>query len=116
MKIEVERAGVNIRECQAKIFGGGYMFSHQKEADSNQIGRKNGEMARKQLHAFNIPVIAESLFGRGHRRIVFNISNGEVHASHIKPDHSDANVQQTIEAFDKIFKGNFFEINKLLKP
>jgi chemotaxis protein CheD len=68
------------RECVAKIFGGGNMFPSQGRAGAKHVGVKNGEAARALLRARRIPVVSESLFGVGHRRIIFDVRNGDVWA------------------------------------
>lgn len=69
---------VNVRECQAKIFGGGNMFPAYTGSGLSNIGMRNGEEARRMLAAQGIPVVSESLFGNAHRRLVFDIKTGEV--------------------------------------
>lgn len=75
---ELERAGINPAECQAKIFGGGMMFPGIERGDSMGIGRRNGETAERLLQMHRIPVVSESLFGVGHRHIIFNVKTGDV--------------------------------------
>ncbi|MES2265102.1 MAG: chemotaxis protein CheD [Pseudomonadota bacterium] len=75
---ELEQVGINPSECQAKIFGGGMMFPQIERANVQGIGRRNGEMAERLLMAHNIPVVSESLFGVGHRHIIFNVRTGDV--------------------------------------
>jgi chemotaxis protein CheD len=75
---ELERAGIDPAECQAKIFGGGMMFPGIERGDSMGIGRRNGETAERLLEQHKIPVVSESLFGVGHRHIIFNVRTGDV--------------------------------------
>jgi chemotaxis protein CheD len=72
------KAGVPIAGCQAKLFGGGNMFPGQFITGVSEIGRNNGEVARALLREQRIPIVAESLFGFGHRMIVFDIDSGDV--------------------------------------
>ena len=74
---------VNPAECVGKIFGGGNMFPSHGRADARKVGIKNGEAARALLRAHRIPIVSESLFGNGHRRIIFDVSNGDVWARQI---------------------------------
>lgn len=76
---------VKPNECIGKIFGGGNMFPGQTRTDARNVGIKNGEAARAMLTAHKIPIVSESLFGIGHRQIIFDISNGDVWARQIKP-------------------------------
>ncbi len=72
-------------ECQAKIFGGGSMFPEQTAPGALQVGRRNGELARSLLAKHGIAVHSESLFGDGHRQIVFNVATGDVWSRQIQP-------------------------------
>ncbi|WP_056262190.1 MULTISPECIES: hypothetical protein [unclassified Roseateles] len=47
------------------------------------VGRKNGEAARELLQQHGIPIVSESLFGDGHRQIIFSIRTGEVWMRHV---------------------------------
>ena len=79
---ELERRNVRAAACNAKIFGGGNMFPAQRGAGV-PVGRRNGEAARRLLKAHGIEVVSESLFGDGHRQIVFDIASGDVRSSHL---------------------------------
>ena len=72
--------GVDVRDCQAKLFGGGDMFPDPGRAGDPPVGRRNGESARAMLLAHGISLTSESLFGTGHRRIFFDIATGDVWA------------------------------------
>lgn len=87
MSRELKQIHVNPHQCVAKIFGGGDMFPGQTRSDVRNVGLKNGEAARAVLVAHRIPVISESLFGVGHRQIIFDISSGDVWSRQIKPKH-----------------------------
>lgn len=78
MLTEIKQMSVDIRECEAKIFGGGDMFPDQAGPGRLNVGRRNGEAARSLLQEHAIPVVSESLFGIGHRQIVFDIHTGDV--------------------------------------
>ena len=81
---ELERRNAHAAACSAKIFGGGNMFPGQRGAGV-PVGRRNGEAARKLLKAHGIDVVSESLFGDGHRQIVFDIATGDVWARQLPP-------------------------------
>jgi chemotaxis protein CheD len=81
---ELERRGARAAACSAKIFGGGNMFPSQRGAGV-PVGRRNGEAARRLLQAHGIEVVSESLFGDGHRQIVFDITTGDVWARQLPP-------------------------------
>lgn len=92
---ELKRLGVPPAECQGKIFGGGEMFPHQAYSESTQVGKRNGETARDLLAAHDIPLVSESLFGVGHRQIIFDIGSGDVWVRQVKlSDASPAGVME----------------------
>lgn len=75
---ELKQAKVPLHECVAKIFGGGNMFPNQKTSEKLNVGKKNGEAARRLLRAQGFNIVAEDLFGIGHRHLIFNVRNGDV--------------------------------------
>jgi chemotaxis protein CheD len=81
---ELALRNVSQTQCEAKIFGGGNMFPlHTKSRSS--VGHNNGLAARTLLTACGIPIISESLFGEGHRQIIFDISTGDVWSRQTSP-------------------------------
>jgi chemotaxis protein CheD len=76
--------GVAPAQCEAKILGGGNMFpqSQLPAAGGQTVGERNGHGARQLLGAMGIRIASESLFGVGHRQIVFDIHNGDVWVHH----------------------------------
>jgi chemotaxis protein CheD len=87
---DLKAAGVNPGNCQAKIFGGGNMFPGNQHARGQHakgiaVGKRNGEAARELLRQHNIEVVSESLFGIGHRQIIFDISKGDVWSKQVRP-------------------------------
>ncbi len=76
---QLAQLDVTPQQCQAKIFGGGNMFPGQAAGGNGLgVGRRNGEAARVLLQAHAVPIASESLFGAGHRQIIFEIENGNV--------------------------------------
>lgn len=69
---------VEPRECQAKLFGGGSMFSEAAPGNWDGIGRQNGEAARLLVRAQGIPIVSESLLGFGYREVIFDVASGHV--------------------------------------
>jgi chemotaxis protein CheD len=63
--------GVPLMQCQGKIFGGGAMFPRNSKV--RDIGMQNGDFAREMLQKHGIHVVSESLFGEGHRQLIFTI-------------------------------------------
>lgn len=86
MLSKLRAMGVDPTECQAKIFGGGQMFPGAAVKACTSIGRQNGEVALRLLRAHGIPVVSESLYGVGHRSIIFDISSGNVWSRHMAPE------------------------------
>lgn len=82
MSAELQDLNIRPQDCQAKIFGGGAMFGEPLRSQGPDIGRRNGECARQLLLVHGIPIVSESLFGAGHRQIVFNVRTGDVWVRH----------------------------------
>lgn len=82
---ELAERGVAQTQCQAKIFGGGDMFPQHSRTDQMNVGKKNGITARLLLTACGIPIVSESLFGIGHRNIIFDINTGHVWSRQVEP-------------------------------
>jgi len=80
---ELVRHGVAPAECEAKIFGGASMLPGGMN-DTLHVGRKNGNAAQRLLRELHIPVVSESLYGQGHRNIIFDIASGDVWARQIR--------------------------------
>ncbi len=86
---ELERSNVRPAECQAKIFGGANMFPEQMGSAAATVGRNNGATARALLQSHSIRVVSESLFGVGHRQILFDICSGDVWSRQTAPVFAD---------------------------
>ena len=87
---DLKAAGANPAQCEAKIFGGGNMFPGKQYAPGQQaaglsVGKRNGEAALALLHENGIAVVAEHLYGIGHRQIIFDVSKGDVWAKQVRP-------------------------------
>lgn len=84
MLAALHRRGVRAQECQAKLFGGGNMFPlHSREEPG--VGERNGQAARQLMHLHGIEIVSESLFGIGHRSIIFDIESGDVWSRQVAP-------------------------------
>lgn len=79
-------------QCQAKIFGGGAMFPRNPKA--RDIGLQNGDFARQMLQKNGIHVVSESLFGEGHRQLIFTIRSGEVLSRQVPPEPKAARTRE----------------------
>lgn len=78
----LQARGVHAAELQAKVFGGGDMFGSTVGLHTG-IGARNGMAARALLARSGIPVTAESLFGEGHRQVLFDVASGDVWARQV---------------------------------
>lgn len=87
---ELARARVAPEECQGKIFGGGDMFPKQKRSAITNVGQRNGESARELLRSHGISIVSESLFGVGHRQIIFDVNSGNVWSRQVTPSDSNS--------------------------
>ena len=90
---DLRARGVNPEDCQAKIFGGGNMFPGHGQASDIKVGQRNGLAARELLQLRGITVVKESLFGIGHRQIIFDLSCGDVWARQVKPSALELEAQ-----------------------
>ena len=93
MLSDLAKSGIRPSQCQGKIFGGGNMFPNQARDGNKHVGLKNGEAARALLQAHGIPIVSESLFGVGHRQIIFDVSNGDVWSHQVHPSGQEAHAQ-----------------------
>jgi chemotaxis protein CheD len=93
MITDLRARGVEPQECQAKIFGGGNMFPGMDHACGIKVGRRNGLAAREMLLHGGIQVVTESLFGVGHRQIIFDLSRGDVWARQVKSSPQELDAQ-----------------------
>jgi chemotaxis protein CheD len=82
---DLQRAGVDTAQCEAKIFGGGNMFPGISKAAAVSVGQYNGEAAREMLQLRRIPIISHCLYGVGHRQVIFDINTGDVWSRQVKP-------------------------------
>ncbi len=97
---DLKAAGANPAQCEAKIFGGGNMFPGNQHARGHQalgisVGKRNGEAARNMLKQHGIEVVTESLFGVGHRQIIFDVSKGDVWSRQVRPSSLEIDAETT---------------------
>jgi chemotaxis protein CheD len=89
---DLQRAGVDGEQCQAKVFGGGNMFPSISKPVAARVGKVNGEAAHQMLAACGIPVVSQCLYGVGHRQVIFDVGTGHVWSRQIKPIAAAASV------------------------
>ena len=82
---ELRQMGVAPSQCQGKVFGGGNMFPDHFRSGVMNVGQRNGEAALELLNHHGIPIVSESLFGVGHRQIIFDVRNGDVWCHQVAP-------------------------------
>lgn len=102
MFADLKAAGANPLQCEAKIFGGGNMFPGNQHARGHQalgisVGRRNGEAARQLLKLHGINVVTESLFGVGHRQIIFDVSKGDVWSRQVRPSSLEIEAETAVQ-------------------
>lgn len=85
MLADLSRFGVSAQQCQAKVFGGANMFPEATASGALHVGRRNGEFARSLLGERGIAIQSESLFGCGHRQIIFDVATGDVWSRQVLP-------------------------------
>jgi len=79
MVLNLEMHGIQPKECWARIYGGSSLhFPTPEHPHLKDIGKRNGEIARKQLADYGIAIRGESLFGSCYRKLVFDIATGRV--------------------------------------
>ena len=92
---ELRRCRVPHTQCLAKVFGGGNMFPGLRSDLAPSVGQRNGEAARALLQERGIPVVSESLFGEGHRQVVFDIATGDVWLQQVAPASQEAQAERS---------------------
>jgi chemotaxis protein CheD len=95
---DLRGAGAVPAQCEGKIFGGGNMFPGNRHARGQQdrglsVGKRNGEAARELLRENGIAVVAECLFGIGHRQIIFDVSKGDVWSKQVRPSNLEISAE-----------------------
>jgi chemotaxis protein CheD len=70
---QVLALGCEVRNLQAKIFGGSSAFGADP---TRSVGSRNVELAESFLHSAGIPVVERDISGKRGRRLVFQISDG----------------------------------------
>ena len=88
MVTELRQMGVAASQCQGKVFGGGNMFPDHFRSGAMTVGQRNGEAALELLNRHGVPIVSESLFGIGHRQIIFDVRNGDVWCHQVAPSNA----------------------------
>ena len=69
-------------QYQVNVYGGGNMFD-ERTSNKVNIGTQNIEMAHHLLDKFGFELAYEHLGSFGHRKIAFDVWNGEVRLVHV---------------------------------
>jgi len=70
---QVLALGCEVRNLQAKIFGGSSAFAVDL---SQSVGSRNVELAESFLHSAGIPIVEREISGKRGRRLVFQVFDG----------------------------------------
>lgn len=71
-------------EYQAKLFGGGNMFSDLAGNKAEGVAQRNAEAGVALLQRNGFRIESEDLGGSGHRRVIFDLRDGSVWVRHEK--------------------------------
>lgn len=71
---QVQALGCEVRNMQAKIFGGASAFGSDP---ANSLGARNVRLAEEFLKAAGIPIVEKDVSGKRGRRLVFQVFDGE---------------------------------------
>ncbi len=89
-------AGIDPRDCEIKLFGGGNMFPAQAARSEIHVGARNVARAHELLQAHGLECVAQHTGGVGHRKIAFDVWSGQVWVRHVESE-SGGCAQQEME-------------------
>lgn len=75
---EIRRAGTVPADYQAKLFGGGCMFSGEGTRGGPDISRRNMAAGRDLVEREGLRLLTHDLGGQGHRNVIFDVWSGDV--------------------------------------
>lgn len=73
---EIRRHNTRPGDYRVKLFGGGRMMATQHPGFD--VAARNVDAVRRAVHAVGLRVHAESLGGRGYRKLLFDVATGDV--------------------------------------
>jgi chemotaxis protein CheD len=76
-RLELKKRKTDPADYQVKVFGGGNMFG-KDQSGGGEIGQQNIEAAHRLLRRDGFSIAAENVGGFGHRRLMFDLWNGDV--------------------------------------
>lgn len=74
---DVRKLGGNPRRLEAKLFGGAHMFTNVT-SEKLMIGKRNVEVAKRELKKLGIKLVAEDTGGKGGRTVYLDVATGKV--------------------------------------
>jgi chemotaxis protein CheD len=74
--------GVSLSQCQGKVFGGANLIETDSASSCGSIGTRNTEAALSMLEERGVEVLATHVGGAGGRRVIMDLSNGDVWVRH----------------------------------
>ncbi|BAD84828.1 chemotaxis protein cheD [Thermococcus kodakarensis KOD1] len=74
---DMMKLGASPRRLEAKLFGGAHMFTNVSN-ENLMVGKKNVEVAKRELKKRGIRLVAEDTGGKGGRTIYLDVSTGKV--------------------------------------
>lgn len=80
----IARFDTHPNEYQAKLFGGGNMFSDLSSGKSASVAQRNAEAGTLLLRRNGFRIESEDVGGSGHRRVIFDLGDGNVWVRHEK--------------------------------
>lgn len=78
----IEQRGLDARDFEAKLFGGGRMFAGWAEGDGKAVQERNVEVARRLVSSCGWQLRGEHLGGHGHRHLLFDVDSGNAWLRH----------------------------------
>lgn len=79
---EIHNRRTRPEEYQVKIFGGGNMFQQTRAERAFNVAERNVEAVRALLEGHGFTIQAAHVGGKGHRVIIFDLSDGNVWVKH----------------------------------
>ncbi|WP_166365819.1 chemotaxis protein CheD [Pseudomonas akapageensis] len=83
LKQQARAYGLDIRDCQAKLFGGAQALVGTN--GHHGVGLRNIRFAEDYLRAEGVAVVSCDLGGQGHRYLRFDLATGDVWVRHGAP-------------------------------
>lgn len=80
----LKRLGSNMRDVQARVFGGGCMLSVLREATGIHLGARNVKVAMEALSCERIDIVQRDVLGSVGRKVTFNTGDGSVNVQTIE--------------------------------